>query len=103
MTPLQFYLALPAVRGMVVSGGEDKAVIVWDLKTGKILSSMKQHTGAVLCMCTDGQRYVYTGGADHDVCKWSIETLKCEVRKIFAVSIVGLGVGMWGCVEALGF
>jgi WD40 repeat protein len=102
MKPLQFHLSRPAVRGMVVSGGEDKLVIVWDLKTGKMLSSMKQHTGAVLCMCTDGQRYVYTGGADHELCKWSIETLKCEVRMSFAVSGVVHEVEMWGSVAALG-
>lgn len=76
-----------AVRGMVVSGGEDKLVMVWNIKTGKLLSAMKQHTGAVLCMCTDGQRYVYTAGVDYELCKWSMETLKCEVRGFFLLRV----------------
>ena len=69
------------VRGKVVSGGEDKFVMVWDLKTGKNVAQMRQHTAAVLCMTTDGHRYVYTGGADYELCKWSIDALQCEVRE----------------------
>ena len=64
------------VRGMLVSGSEDKAVKVWDLASGKLVSTLSEHTNAVLCMATDGKSTVYTGSADQTVCMWCLERME---------------------------
>lgn len=63
------------VRGLVVSGSEDKTVRVWDLASGKHLSTLSEHTNAVLCLATDGKCTVYSGGADNTVCMWCVERM----------------------------
>mmetsp|Transcript_12020 Transcript_12020/g.28734 ORF Transcript_12020/g.28734 Transcript_12020/m.28734 type:complete len:594 (+) Transcript_12020:260-2041(+) len=82
------------VRGMAVSGGEDKLVILWDLKTGTAIAHLKQHSLPVLCMVTDGERFVYTGSADQEVVKWDTSTRSCvRVLKSHRGAVLCLSMG----------
>jgi WD40 repeat protein len=67
------------VRGLLVSGSEDKTVRVWDLVSGTLLSTLYEHTHAVLCMTTDEKRTVFTGGADNTVCMWSVDRMESRL------------------------
>jgi WD40 repeat protein/tRNA A-37 threonylcarbamoyl transferase component Bud32 len=86
----QYSASKDAIHAVAVSpdavllavGGEDAAVRLWDVETGKLLQTLKAHTGTVtgLAFSPDG-RSLYSGGNDGLVIAWDCRTGK-EVRRM---------------------
>lgn len=51
-------LSISASNGLLVSGGSDCAVVIWDLETGMHSSPIRHHVDSVLCVRLDHQRLV---------------------------------------------
>lgn len=51
-------LSMCARNGLLVSGGSDCAVVVWDLETGKHMTPIRHHVDSILCVRLDGDRLV---------------------------------------------
>lgn len=66
-------LAVSAEAGLVVAGGQDSAVRVWDLKRRCQLKQMVGHAGLVLAVaiCPDGI-HALSAGSDREVRLWNI-------------------------------
>jgi len=60
---------------LLVSGGADKTVKIWDVANGKILRSMRGHDKSVTSVffSPDG-KYVMSGSADKTVKVWNVDT-----------------------------
>ena len=57
--------------GVVVSGGEDGLVLVWDVASGKLRHTLAGHRGAVQSVSVSGDgRVVVSGGKDGQVLVW---------------------------------
>jgi hypothetical protein len=55
----------PAGQMLLVSGSEDNTARVWDLKSKKSLSVLRNHMGPVTSSAqSEDGRYIYTGGRD---------------------------------------
>jgi WD40 repeat protein len=78
----------------LVSGGEDKALKIWDLTTGKLRKTIQSPSGKILALAisADGKTIV-SGGSDSMVRIWDLATgkqkamLKGHVGDIVAVAI----------------
>ena len=47
----------------IISGSPDKSLIVWDLKSGKMISSLKEHKNKIYWVtCSDNGSYLASGG-----------------------------------------
>ncbi|BEJ17416.1 hypothetical protein CspHIS471_0608170 [Cutaneotrichosporon sp. HIS471] len=61
-------------------GGVDNEVKVWDLRTEKMLYSLKGHTDTTLIRCAwskhDGGQRIAAGGGDRTVTVWDVQTGK---------------------------
>ena len=59
----------------LVSGGDDQTVRVWDVKTGKLVSTMSGHDDRVLSVCfsPDGKK-IASGARDKTVRIWDAAT-----------------------------
>ena len=66
-----YSVALSADGQTLISGGKDGVVILWDVATGKKLSSLKKHKDAVhsLALSANGQRLV-SGSGDKLIRIW---------------------------------
>lgn len=62
---------------VIVAGGSEGKVAVWDLEKGELVQDMKGgHRKVVRCIATAGNTVV-TGAEDEDVRLWDIRTTKC--------------------------
>lgn len=68
-------LAVTPDGSKIVSGSNDKTLIVWDARTGRELLILAGHRGAIttLAITTDGKR-VISGSTDNTLKVWSLET-----------------------------
>ncbi len=66
-------LALSTNSQILVSGGNDKAIKVWDLATGQLRKTLQSDSGQIrsLAIAPDGKTVV-SGSADHMVRIWSL-------------------------------
>ncbi|MFE1748574.1 WD40 repeat domain-containing protein [Coleofasciculus sp. H7-2] len=66
-------LAISADGQTLVSGGQDKAIKVWDLKTGQLKKTLQSDSGQVraVAIAPDG-KIVVSGSADHMVRIWNL-------------------------------
>ncbi|CAO1621629.1 unnamed protein product [Parajaminaea phylloscopi] len=65
---------------LLVSGGCDRELKVWDLETGKLLHKLRGHHSTVRCLrVLEGRPIAISGGRDATVRVWDISTGK-EVR-----------------------
>ncbi|GAA5941939.1 F-box/WD repeat-containing protein [Sporobolomyces koalae] len=63
---------------IVVSGGCDREVRVWDVETGKCLHTLRGHTSTVRCMrVLDGRPIAVSGSRDSTLRVWDIEKGEC--------------------------
>eukprot|EP00123_Amoebidium_parasiticum_P001163 comp122121_c0_seq1/m.48993 comp122121_c0_seq1/g.48993 ORF comp122121_c0_seq1/g.48993 comp122121_c0_seq1/m.48993 type:complete len:446 (-) comp122121_c0_seq1:75-1412(-) len=67
---------------LIVSGGYDKLIKVWNMCTGRCERTLTGHTGSVKCLQFDKARII-TGSLDGTVRIWAIETGIC-VREMEA-------------------
>jgi WD40 repeat protein len=66
-------VALPD-NSRLVTGGIDRMIRVWDLKSGRLLRSIAGHTGKVYAsaISPDGKRLA-TGGSDGEILVWDVQ------------------------------
>jgi len=71
--PAATALAISADGQTLVSGGTDKAIKVWDLKTGKLKKTFQSDSGSIhaVAIAPDGKTVV-SGSADHMVRLWDL-------------------------------
>lgn len=63
--------------GTLVSAGMDRAVRVWDLSRGELVSELRGHQASVTCMQVD-HNVLATGSADATIRVWNLETVREE-------------------------
>ena len=60
---------------LVVSGGGDKTVKIWDVETGECLKTFNGHTGYVICCSfSHDSRLIVSCDSDKTVKIWDVET-----------------------------
>ena len=79
---------------LLVTGGNDTALCVWDIEAKEIVRSFLGHTEQVKCVTfsRDDLR-VASGGYDRDVLVWDVKSGRCDFRLVHHVS----------CVECVSF
>jgi WD40 repeat protein len=62
---------------MLASGGEDKNIIFWDVKTGKIITTLKRHTNGVVnvSFSPNASGLLASGSADKKVILWNYQEI----------------------------
>ncbi|KAF9583230.1 hypothetical protein BGW38_009970 [Lunasporangiospora selenospora] len=73
---LEFSKDVDMVTGekILVSGGCDREVRVWDMHTGQCRQVMLGHTGTIRCLKIYNRRYAITGSRDATLRVWNIYT-----------------------------
>jgi F-box and WD-40 domain protein CDC4 len=61
--------------GMLYSGGDDKVVRIWDLKTGAAVEELRAHRNGVTSICICNNK-IYTGSFDHYIVEYDFEELQ---------------------------
>lgn len=64
---------------LIFSGSDDLSVIVWDLKTTKILQSLKGHSNGVTTIAF-ANNDVYTGSYDSTIIWWSLQDIQDRIE-----------------------
>ncbi|HEY9697182.1 MAG TPA: DnaJ domain-containing protein [Trichocoleus sp.] len=68
-------LAIGRSRSLLVSGGEDHTVNLWNLQTYKQIGSLAGHTAPVLSVClSEDGKLLASGSQDYSIKLWHIET-----------------------------
>ena len=99
----------------IISGSEDKSVVIWDLEKKKIEKLLEGHLKAIQCLSmSKNGKYMISAGEDKKVFAWNMSkyTTECEVNfkcKIFALAsipkhfmVIGLEDGkitVWNILE----
>lgn len=78
-----YSLAFSPDSALVVSGGEDKAVMVWEAQSGKVKRTFNLHTDAVnsVDFSSDGIT-IASGSVDKTLILWSLQTGEGKVLKM---------------------
>ncbi|KAI8378017.1 quinon protein alcohol dehydrogenase-like superfamily [Radiomyces spectabilis] len=63
-------------QNILISGGADKTVMVWNLETGGLLQTLKGHARAVQTLQFDHTKLI-TGAMDHTLRIWNYRTGEC--------------------------
>lgn len=58
---------------VLVSGGSDNKVIVWEWKVKKIRFILNGHKDWVRCLCTISNQFVASGGNDKKIIIWDVK------------------------------
>jgi hypothetical protein len=58
---------------LLVSGGMDKKVMIWDLKTLTCKGFKSGHTAGVQCLAYDGRSTLFAGGFDYSIIGWDLD------------------------------
>ncbi|KAL8762327.1 MAG: hypothetical protein Q9184_001634 [Pyrenodesmia sp. 2 TL-2023] len=81
-----------SLNDVIVSGGADASIVVWDVKTGKRIHVLKGHTRGVLGLAIDPLTYdtddnlkdaskdvtIFSAGSDREIRRWRIGLDKAE-------------------------
>jgi WD40 repeat protein len=71
-------LALSNNKRLLVTGGNDKSVVIWDIATGKPLKTMLGHTWKVNSVSfSRNDQYLVSTGNDGEVRVWDVNTGAC--------------------------
>jgi len=66
--------------GRLFSGGDDKIVIIWDIKTTKALERLNGHENGVTSLCfVDGN--LYTGSYDNHIICWDLNDIEDRIEE----------------------
>lgn len=68
-------------HSILVTGSRDRNLKIWDIKTGRLKSTLEGHTGSVLCLQFD-DRYLITGSSDSTLIVWNIYTTTGIPKKV---------------------
>ncbi|MCP2727082.1 WD40 repeat domain-containing protein [Limnofasciculus baicalensis] len=108
--PSASVIAISADSRTLVSGGDDKAIKVWDIATGKLQKTLQSDSGKVLSLAIshDGKTVV-SGSGDRMVRVWNITTGKRQAifkghdNDVTSIAISEDGKtiasGSWGLIE----
>lgn len=59
---------------LLVSGGKDSAIVVWDVKTNQMLKRLTYHKGIITSVhLSADNRYLISGGTDKKVCLYDLQ------------------------------
>ena len=59
----------------MATGSFDKTAKIWDVDTGKCLSTLKSHTSEIVCLTFDPEsNLLLTGSMDKTAILWNLET-----------------------------
>ncbi|XP_061192203.1 F-box/WD repeat-containing protein 1A-like [Saccostrea echinata] len=61
----------------LASGGQDKLIKLWDMKTGKLLQTLKGHDRGVWCLDFFTQALLVSGSYDGTIKVWNMKTGAC--------------------------
>lgn len=64
-------LAALSERSALAAGSRDQTVRVWDLRTGRSLSTLREHLGGVHCLLRDGHGNLFSGARDASAKLWT--------------------------------
>ena len=71
-------LGLSNNKRMMVTGGNDKSVVIWDIATGKPLKTLLGHTWKVNSVAfTKNDQYLVSTGNDGEIRVWDVNTGVC--------------------------
>ncbi|UBF23874.1 hypothetical protein K9N68_19185 [Kovacikia minuta CCNUW1] len=71
--PAASALAMSADGQILVSGGDDKAIKIWDLKTGQLRKTLQSDSGKIRAVAiAPNAKTIVTGSADHMVRIWDV-------------------------------
>lgn len=71
-------LRCDAIRSdMLVSGGSDETIRIYDLKAHKEIGSLLQHKDAISCLQFFGRSHLISAGRDGSICIWRTSDWVC--------------------------
>ena len=83
--------------GKTVAAGQGSNVCIWDVKSGKLLSTLTGHTKAVTAVVyASDARTLYSGGLDGSVVAWNISAGGTPQELKLQSAIVGLAISTDG-------
>lgn len=70
---------------LLASASDDKTIIIWNVKTGKVIRTLEGHTNYVTCLSfnQNGNRLV-SGSEDHTIRLWDVYGNNAEITKFEA-------------------
>ncbi|GIM99811.1 serine/threonine-protein kinase [Planomonospora venezuelensis] len=83
-------------RRVVVSGGQDGTLRIWDPAAHKTLHRLRGHQGeiyAVAAVTVGGTPYAVTGGYDHTVRLWNLKTRKGRLLGHHPIAVFAVAAG----------
>lgn len=69
---------------ILVSGAEDKKIILWDLKTNKLITTLLGHEEFITSLAiSNDSKYLLSGGKDNKAILWDLKSEKqiCKINK----------------------
>src|SRR5262249_4214515 len=76
-SPIAAVAAASLRRDLVASGSEDKTIGLWRMQTGKFLTSLEGHAGAVRIVAFAGDdRILVSSGDDRTIRLWEVATFQ---------------------------
>jgi WD40 repeat protein len=60
---------------LLYSGGDDKCVRIWDIKTASCIEELRAHRNGVTSICICGNK-LYTGSFDHYIVEYNYQELR---------------------------
>jgi WD40 repeat protein len=64
-------------NGSLASGGEDNKLLLWDMRTRRVLHELEEHTDTVSAVCAVGTQHVASGSRDATIRLWDTATGAC--------------------------
>lgn len=67
-------------NGRLYSGGDDKSIKIWDIKSTKLLEDLRGHENGVTCLAF-AYNDLFSGSFDHHIICWDMEEVSERVRE----------------------
>lgn len=60
---------------LLVSGGDDQRIKIWDLKTGQLLRTLTDHQGSISALAiSPNNKWLVSGSSDRSIKIWNLNT-----------------------------